>query len=711
MKKYNKVFNNPYPGGYKNLPDKTTPELAEYLNNKSASFEEIENELETLTSDKETEGSILNEIEKVKVVANPAAAQNEETLNRLKIEGKTYKVPEGGSGGAVNSVNGKTGNVLLSAADVHALPDDTELFSGDYNDLENRPEIPSELRELTEDESHQTVTKEEKDKWNQGGGTTVVANPEMSGEEENLEGIQIGSEKFKIPQGGAGSSEAKDITMNPTSIIPTTDLQSAIDYMSGVSPFNFEGTVEQKQYTICENPAFEVIFTNAINVNALSKCRMNGRTYRGVPYKEQIFWKYIYDSCDYTIEQLDDNDNVVATYRVQYFPQNDHLMKVTVLDAKTPFVISEEGKHLASANPEIEGTEEELTSIQIGSEKFKIPSGGSSDAHDITYRGTTVEAALDNVGESQGRNKMPFPYKMGMKYVDSGITFDVNNDGTIKVTGTVSNYTTFDFVKKRGEYELLPGTYNIRGGISNDIYIRVQNVTTSTDVTIATDTGNGATFTLTEKSKIYIYLQIKNNITVDETIYPMLELGQISHGFEPPAESNMAIKNELDHVFSDEWTQRTYEAGEYAVDGNRVWKCLVTNSERPKEGANWHAVKIMEEIGAVKEEVTALNSKLPLSFTPAEGVTVTAFEGFVKNGIAYAWIRINSGANSTTMGTFSVKSLGSTKYYYQGGSNVTAQQGASIRVINGDLQALIGTGTSYSPFKGDLWAFVTYPIN
>ena len=33
----------------------------------------------------------------------------------------------GGSGGAVSSVNGKTGNVMLTAADVGALPDDTPI--------------------------------------------------------------------------------------------------------------------------------------------------------------------------------------------------------------------------------------------------------------------------------------------------------------------------------------------------------------------------------------------------------------------------------------------------------------------------------------------------------------------------------------------------------------------------------------------------------
>lgn len=287
------------------------------------------------------------------------------------------------------------------------------------------------------------------------GKYLTAANPEIEGTEEELVTIQIGNEKFKIPNGGPGSSKAKDITMNPTSVIPTTDLQSAIDYMSGTSPFNFEGTVEQKQYTICENPAFEVIFTNAINVNALSKCRVNGDIYRGVPYKDQIFWRYIYDSCDYTIEQLDDNDNVVTTYRVQYFSQ-DHLMKVTVLDAKTPFVISEEGKYLVSANPEIEGTEEKLTSIQIGDEKFKIPS--SSEAKDITAnenpitQNTNLQEQLNLVFGLYGRT-------YHVQTVSAGA-----NDASIRITCEdldIDNIIRYDNDKPKYD-EIEVSYYNMR---------------------------------------------------------------------------------------------------------------------------------------------------------------------------------------------------------------------------------------------------------
>lgn len=125
-----------------------------------------------------------------KVEANPSVTEESPVLGSLKVGEISYRVPQGGSGGGdVTSVNGKVGVVVLNAKDVKALPDDTELFSGDYNDLENKPKlfdgnynnlinkptIPSSLSELESDADHRTVTDEQIDKWNQGGDGKVIS--------------------------------------------------------------------------------------------------------------------------------------------------------------------------------------------------------------------------------------------------------------------------------------------------------------------------------------------------------------------------------------------------------------------------------------------------------------------------------------------------------------------------------------------------------
>jgi hypothetical protein len=49
---------------------------------------------------------------------------------------------------------------------VGALPEDTELFSGSYNDLTDKPTIPDSLSDLSDDSTHRLVTDAEKTEWN-----------------------------------------------------------------------------------------------------------------------------------------------------------------------------------------------------------------------------------------------------------------------------------------------------------------------------------------------------------------------------------------------------------------------------------------------------------------------------------------------------------------------------------------------------------------
>lgn len=96
------------------------------------------------------------------VSANPSTTTG--TLTAIEIDGVGYAV-QGSGGGTVSSVNGQTGDVLLDAEDVGALPDNTPLFSGSYNDLTDKPTIPDELADLQDDSTHRLVTDTEKSTW------------------------------------------------------------------------------------------------------------------------------------------------------------------------------------------------------------------------------------------------------------------------------------------------------------------------------------------------------------------------------------------------------------------------------------------------------------------------------------------------------------------------------------------------------------------
>ena len=47
-----------------------------------------------------------------------------------------------------------------------------------------------------------------------GGGTTVVANPELSGDEANLTGLQVGNTKYAVPQGSGLTLYEHQISFN-----------------------------------------------------------------------------------------------------------------------------------------------------------------------------------------------------------------------------------------------------------------------------------------------------------------------------------------------------------------------------------------------------------------------------------------------------------------------------------------------------------------
>lgn len=79
----------------------------------------------------------------------------------------SYTASEVGAVPTTRTVNGKalSENISLTASDVGALPSNTELFSGSYTDLTNKPTIPSSLSDLSDDSTHRVVTDTEKSTW------------------------------------------------------------------------------------------------------------------------------------------------------------------------------------------------------------------------------------------------------------------------------------------------------------------------------------------------------------------------------------------------------------------------------------------------------------------------------------------------------------------------------------------------------------------
>lgn len=124
-----------------------------------------------------------------------------------------------------------------TATEVGALPDDTELFSGSYNDLTDKPTIPDSLSDLSDDSTHRLVTDAEKTAWN--------GKSDFSGSYNDL------TDKPTIPDAqiqsdwNQSNTSAKDYIKNKPTI---PDISNCIQKSSTSGLVKNDGTVDTNTY-------------------------------------------------------------------------------------------------------------------------------------------------------------------------------------------------------------------------------------------------------------------------------------------------------------------------------------------------------------------------------------------------------------------------------------------------------------------------------
>lgn len=110
----------------------------ELINGASGTFDTL-GEIETAVNNKvdKVDGKVLS--------SNDFTDAYKTKLDSALTSKPTYTASEVGAVPTTRMVNGKalSGNITLNASDVGALPSTTTLFSGNYNDLTNKPIIPS----------------------------------------------------------------------------------------------------------------------------------------------------------------------------------------------------------------------------------------------------------------------------------------------------------------------------------------------------------------------------------------------------------------------------------------------------------------------------------------------------------------------------------------------------------------------------------------
>lgn len=163
----------------------------------------------------------------------------------------------------------------------------------------------------------------------------------------------------------------------------------------------------------------------------------------------------------------------------------------------------------------------------------------------------------NSLGISQGRNLIPYPYYEG-SCERFGITWTVNEDGSVTANGTATKECPFNIVypytladSKLFEFQQ---KYIFSDGLDNEPNAYTQIVrNSSADSTIynyALSSANGVTSWTASNDDLLRYgirLIIRDGATVDNvTFKPMLEVGAIAHSYEPTTESNVSLKAAVD---------------------------------------------------------------------------------------------------------------------------------------------------------------------
>lgn len=216
-----------------------------------------------------------------------------------------------------------------------------------------------------------------------------------------------------------------------------------------------------------------------------------------------------------------------------------------------------------------------------------------SDGAELQFKSLVVD--IDPVQDLHGQGA-PYPAGGGKNllpsidatFTDSGVTWTLNSDGSVKLSGTATANSVYDF--GRNVLSLPAGNYVTHDITVSEAYLVTifKVVNGSADVI----QGGGGSFNLTEDASIFVRYFVPSGVTVNTTIYPQIEAGSTATAYAPY--SNICPISGWSEVNVEHTGKNLYsrEAGEYNVpvfdtsgnsisyaDVNVVWVKVKPNTE------------------------------------------------------------------------------------------------------------------------------------
>lgn len=170
-----------------------------------------------------------------------------------------------------------------------------------------------------------------------------------------------------------------------------------------------------------------------------------------------------------------------------------------------------------------------------------------------------LKKEIDKTSTLQGQNLIPYPYD-GTEGNTNGITWTVNDDGSVTANGTASKETPYSLIYPYNLSTMkslqLGNTYIISDGLTDEQHTNVgymqlvrydKNNPTNWKYGVSSMKGTEIYTANDENTLQYgIRLIIRNGATANNiTFKPMLEVGTMSHEYQPTTISNTSLNERL----------------------------------------------------------------------------------------------------------------------------------------------------------------------
>lgn len=204
----------------------------------------------------------------------------------------------------------------------------------------------------------------------------------------------------------------------------------------------------------------------------------------------------------------------------------------------------------------------------------------------ISESNVNLKKEIDKTSTLQGQNLIPYPYD-GTEGNTNGITWTVNDDGSVTANGTASKDTVYSLIYPYNLSTMkslqLGNTYIISDGLTDEQHTNVgymqlvrydKNNPTNWKYGVSSMKGTEIYTANDENTLQYgIRLIIRNGATANNiTFKPMLEVGTMSHEYQPTTLSNPTLKKEIGSALQPESivnNQTTTVAG-FALDARQA---------------------------------------------------------------------------------------------------------------------------------------------